>query len=113
MVTAMPLPFEPPALTNDPAQIRRLLGLPPGGPLPDDVIEQMEWSAKNRDNPNPVLRAFARAPLVEEPLPAEIRAELDERMEQIRAGMERAPSRRDRPARCASVCDGGERGGAA
>lgn len=86
MATAMPLPFEPAATTNEPAQIRRLLGLPPGEPLPDDVIEQMEWSAKNRDNPNPVLRAFARAPLVEEPLPAEIRAELDERREQIRAG---------------------------
>jgi hypothetical protein len=54
--------------------------------LPADVVAQMEWSANNRDNPNPVLRAFARAPLAEEPLPAEIRAELDERMEEIRAG---------------------------
>jgi hypothetical protein len=72
--------------TDDPEQIRRLLRLPEEARLPDAIVEEAAWRAANRDNPDPVLRAFARAPLAEEPMAPEMRADLDHQTDEIRAG---------------------------
>ena len=79
----------PVAPANEEAKVRRFLGLAEGDPIPADILAQMAWREANVDNPDPVLSALARAPVAEEPLPPEVRAELDQQVEDLRAGRRR------------------------
>ena len=88
MAAATPLPFEVSFSVgaDDTAQVRRFLGLPEGAPIPAPIVEEMAWRASNRENPDPVLRAIARARLADDPLPSEVQAELGARTEDLRTG---------------------------
>ena len=84
MATAHPIDLLPLPSANE--KVRKLLRLTDAQPLPVDVVDHLAWRDANVDSPDPVLRAIARAPIADEPLPADVRADVDAQLEDIRAG---------------------------